>query len=106
MLHSPHQFELLSRFVDHALGLPKKYPLKLAHMPALVSLEPWLKKNLKKPCAPLTRWLSSCREQLEALTAKAPGEPTDFHRPAHITCKSAHCAERIRFLRDPTDAMH
>jgi len=105
-LIATEQFELLSRLVHHALGLPKKYLLKTAHLPALVSLEPWLKKNLKKTCAPLTRWLASCREQLEALTAKAPEEPTDFHRPASIACKCADCAELIRFLHDPKESMH
>jgi 2OG-Fe(II) oxygenase superfamily len=105
-LIATEQFELLSRFVDHALVLPTTYPLKLAHMPALVSLEPWFKKNVKKPCAPLTRWVASCREQLESLTAKAPAEPTDFHRSAPITCKCADCAELVRFLHDPKESTH
>jgi hypothetical protein len=105
-LIATEQFELLSRLVHHALGLPKKYLLKTAHLPALVSLEPWLKKNLKKTCAPITRWLASCREQLEALTAKAPEEPTDFHRPASIACMCADCAELIRFLHDPKESTH
>jgi hypothetical protein len=105
-LIATEQFELLSQFVNHALDLPNRYSLKLAHMPALVSLEPWLKKNLKKPCAPLTRWLASCREQLEVLTAKAPEEPTDFHRPGQTTCKCADCAELIRFLHDPKESAH
>jgi 2OG-Fe(II) oxygenase superfamily len=105
-LIASEQFELLSRFVDHALVLPKTYQLKLAHMPALVSLQPWLKKNVKKPCAALTRWLASCREQLETLTAKAPEEPADFRRPARINCKCADCAELMRFLDDAKESMH
>jgi hypothetical protein len=100
------QCELLSRVVTHALASPKKYPLTQAHMPALVNLRPWLKKNVKKPCPALTQWLTSCREQLEALTARAPQEPKDFRRAAAITCKCPDCAELKRFLEDPHESVH
>ena len=79
------QDELLSRVVAHALASPKKYPLRSAHMPALVSLRPWLKKNVKKPSAALTQWVASCREQLESSRPGPPGTD-DFRRPAAITC--------------------
>jgi hypothetical protein len=105
-LIATRQVELLSRLLAHTLASSKAYPLQDAHMPALMRLAPWLDNNLKNTCAPLTRWLASCREQLEALTAKAPEEPTDFHRPAQITCKCADCAELIRFLHDPKESMH
>jgi hypothetical protein len=100
------QSELLSRVVAHALASPKKYPLTFAHMPALERLRPWLKKNVKKPCAALTQWVASCREQLEALTARVPQEPIDFRRPAAITCNCADCAELKRFLEDPREPVH
>jgi hypothetical protein len=100
------QTELLSRVVAHALASPKKYPLTQAHMAALVSLQPWLKKNVKKPSDPLTEWLAWCREQLESLTARAPQEPTDFCRAAPITCNCADCAELKRFLEDPRESVH
>jgi hypothetical protein len=100
------QCDLLSRVVAHALALPKTYPLTLAHMPALVGLQPWLRKNVKKPCAALAQWAASCREQLESLTAQAPQEPTDFRRPAEIKCKCADCAELKRFLDDLRESVH
>jgi hypothetical protein len=100
------QPELLSRVVDHALAAPKKYPLHTAHIPALESLQPWLKKNLKKRPEALARWAASCREQLESLTAQAPQEPTDFRRDDPIMCKCADCAELKRFLKDPAESVH
>ena len=56
-LIATEQSELLSRFLDHALAVPKKYPLTEVHIKALVSLRPWLKKNVKKPSAALAKWL-------------------------------------------------
>ena len=91
-LLATEQCELLSRFVAHALASPTIYPLTAAHIPALESLRPWLKKNVKEPCAALTRWVAACREQLESLTAQEPQEPADFRREAPITCKCPECA--------------
>jgi hypothetical protein len=71
-----------------------------------VSLQPWLTKNLEEPCAALTRWVASCREQLESLTARVPEEPTDYCRPAEINCKCVDCAELRRFLKDPRESVH
>jgi hypothetical protein len=105
-LIATEQSELLSRFVAHALASPKTYPLKLAHLPALEKLRPWLKTNVKKPIPALTQWVASCREQLESLTAHAPQEPTDFRRTAAVACNCADCAELKRFLHDPNEPMH
>jgi hypothetical protein len=100
------QSGLLSRLVAHALASPRKYPLRDAHLPALVSLRPWLKKNLEKPDPALTHWLDACREQLESLTAKVPQEPADFRRAAPVTCKCDDCAELKAFLKDPHESVH
>jgi len=100
------QSELLWGVVSHALALPKKYPLRTAHLPALISLGPWLKKKIKISSSGLSRWVAACREQLERLTAEAPREPTDFRREAAISCKCADCAELRRFLEDPHEAVH
>jgi hypothetical protein len=100
------QSELFARVVAHSLALPEKYPLSLAHLPALVSLQSWLKKNVKQPCAGLEQWIASCREQLESLTARAPQEPSDFRRAAPISCKCADCGELKRFLEDPREPLH
>ena len=100
------QGELLSRVLDHALAAAQLYPLREAHLPALVSLRPWLEKNVKQPFAALTRWLDWCREQLESLTARAPEEPQDFRREAPVRHKCADCAELRRFLENPREATH
>jgi hypothetical protein len=100
------QCEGLSRFVAHALALPTLYPLTTAQIPALESLRPWLKKNVKKSCDGLTRWVVACREQLESLTAQEPQKPADYRREAPITCKCPECAEMKRFLQAPGEAVH
>ncbi|MGL4551158.1 MAG: 2OG-Fe(II) oxygenase, partial [Gemmataceae bacterium] len=96
----------LERFVEHALGLPKKYALRETLVPVAVELKPWLAKHLKKPNPGLSRWLDACREQLEEWTAKVPQPPADFRRPAEVTCKCADCAELKKFLGDPAEAVH
>ena len=100
------QSELLSEFLDHTFEVLKWYPLTEVHIKALVSLRPWLKKNVKKPFPPLAKWLDWVREQLEALTAQEPQKPADFRRAAPITCTCADCAELKRFLVDPREAVH
>ena len=105
-LLATEQCELLSRFVAHTLASPKIYPLTSAHVPAMESLRPWLEKNVKEPCDGLRKWVASCREQLESLTAREPQEPADYRREAPITCKCSECAELKRFLEDPREAVH
>jgi hypothetical protein len=105
-LIASEQLNLLERLLAHALALPKKYPLVSVHLRALEQIRPWLQKSLRAPCPPLLRWIADCREQLEALTAQEPQEPTDFRRPATPTCKCAHCAELNRFLADPREEVH
>ncbi|MGH7225162.1 MAG: hypothetical protein ACRELF_18225, partial [Gemmataceae bacterium] len=100
------QDELLAQLVEHTLARPEKYPLLTAHLPALTALQPWLKKHVKKRCAPLSRWLAACREQLQALTAQEPQPPTDFRRAATVSCKCADCAELKRFLEEPRESEH
>ena len=105
-LSATGESELLLGIVSHALALPEKYPLRTVHLPALISLGPWLKKNTKIAASGLSRWVAACREQLEHLTAQAPREPTDFRRAAAISCRCADCAELRRFLEDPHEAVH
>jgi hypothetical protein len=100
------QLDLLSRFVGHALALPKKYPLRDVLVPALADLRPWLKKTLKKPSDAVKQCVVACREQLESLTAEPPQEPADYRRKATITCKCADCAELKEFLKNPTEPVH
>jgi hypothetical protein len=100
------QTDLLARLVEHVLSLPKKYPLSDVQVPALVELQPWLGRHVKQPMPALTEWLTSCREQLEELTAAEPQEPTDYRRPARFHCKCELCAELKCFLENPNEAVH
>ena len=76
------------------------------HVTVLVALQPWLKKNVKKPVTGLSRWVAWCREQFETLTAKVPELPGDFRRADPVTCKCADCIELKRFLKDPQANIH
>jgi hypothetical protein len=100
------QEEQLARLVTHALGKPKQYPLTEAHIKALLALRPWLQKNVKQPSPALARWVAAIREQLEALTAKAPEAPADFRRPAKLSCSCADCRELSEFLADRREEVH
>jgi hypothetical protein len=100
------QFELLSRLVAHTLARPEEYPLTEAHVSALTTLEPWLAKNVEKPCPALSHWLASCCEQLEALTAREPQAPADYRRDAAIRCPCGACAALRRFLEDPHERVY
>jgi len=62
--------------------------------------------TVKTPSAALSRWVAWCREQLEGLTAKEPSPPTDFRRPAEVTCKCGDCRELAEFLADPREQVH
>jgi hypothetical protein len=100
------QSNLMSRFIDHALAAPRKYPLTEAHIKAIVDLRPWLKKHLKEPSPALTKWVEAVRRQLEALTAREPQEPKDFRRAAPVDCNCELCTELKRFLEDPREKVH
>ena len=88
---------------DPCPGVTEDLSANVRHVPSLESLRDWLKKNVKRPCDGLTRWVAACREQLESLTASEPREPADFRREAPITCKCSECAELKRFLQDPAN---
>jgi hypothetical protein len=97
---------LLELVLDHAMAQPELYPLLGVQMAALGSLQPWLAKNLRAPNATLSRWVAWCREGLEALTAEAPREPTDFRRSAEIRCKCQRCTGLKRFLESPSESVY
>ena len=100
------QLSLLGKLIEHALALPKRYPLLTTHYPAVEALRPWLKKDFNRPCPPMANWVAWVRGQLEVLTSQAPREPADFRRPSETTCKCPDCAELKRFLDDPAESVH
>jgi hypothetical protein len=99
------QFELLSQLLTRTLADHTRYPLA-AHVAALTALGPWLKKQLKEPCEPVSRWLAVCCTQLESLTAAEPVAPADFRREANVRCDCADCKELKAFLKDPIEKVH
>jgi predicted 2-oxoglutarate/Fe(II)-dependent dioxygenase YbiX len=100
------QPELLARLVAHALATPKWYPVTPVQVQALVGLQPWIKKHVKKPVAGLSEWVAACCEQLASLTVQMPQEPADFRREANISCNCADCTELKKFLKDPKEKVH
>jgi hypothetical protein len=100
------QDKLLGQLVTHALDRPETYPLRTAHVPALIDLGPWLEKHVEKPPAALSHWLASCCEQLEAHTNRPPQPPADFRRDAALSCHCAACGELKRFLEDPNQEVY
>ncbi len=96
----------LSRLVDHAKGSTTFYPLKPVQLSALELLRPGFKKHLKEKSEAVARWVASCREQLEALTAQRPQPPADYRREAPFNSKDPDLVELKRFLENPTEAEH
>ncbi len=105
-LSAAGQDELLTRVVEHALALPKRYPLAESHLAALEKLRPWLEKHGKKLGAGVRNWIDGCRGQLEALTSEEPKLPVDFRRPADVSCTCRECRELAKFLADPAEREH
>ncbi|HWE03486.1 MAG TPA: 2OG-Fe(II) oxygenase [Tepidisphaeraceae bacterium] len=95
------QADLLDRLVTYVLAAPKEFDFTTAQIPALLSLETWLAKNIKHRCLPLRRWLTTIREELESRVAHPPQAPADWRRNSKISCKCGDCAELRKFLDDP-----
>lgn len=105
MLVAAEQFESLLRFLTRALADPKMHPLP-AHVAALTDLGSWLKKYLKRPREPVSRWLAACCAQLEARAATGPTAPADFCREASARCDCADCKELKAFLKALAEQVH
>src|SRR5262249_830635 len=92
---------LLERLVTYVLESPKEFDLTTVQVPALVSLQAWLKRNVKHPSPALHRWLTAIVEELERRKAHPPQEPVDWRRESATRCDCADCKELSRFLKDP-----
>jgi hypothetical protein len=93
--------KLLDRLATSVLARPKVFDLTTVQVPALLGLEPWLKRHLKQPSAPLVRWLTALVQQLDERAAHPPQEPTNWRRDATTGCTCADCQVLQRFLEDP-----
>jgi hypothetical protein len=94
------QSDLLDRLVTYALAAPAEFDLTAVQVPSLLGLEKWLARNVKHPFAPLVRWLTSIRAELESRISHPPQAPTDWRRSSKFSCKCRDCAELRRFLDD------
>jgi hypothetical protein len=94
--------ELLDRLVSYVLGRPKEFDLTTVQMPALLALEAWLKRNVKRPSLPLHRWLTAVCEELESRKSHPPQAPVDWRRASATGCNCTDCKELARFLKDPS----
>ncbi len=92
---------LLSRVVRYVLDRPKEFDLTTIQVPTLLDLEPWLKRGVKHPIAPLQEWLTGVFAELESSKTNPPPEPKDWRREPATGCKCADCAELNSFLKDP-----
>lgn len=93
--------KLLDRLVTCVLDRPAQFDWTTVQIPVLLKLQPWLKKQLESPSAPLRRWLTAVHKTLDARAAKPPQAPTDWRRKSSTGCKCGDCEELRRFLEDP-----
>jgi predicted 2-oxoglutarate/Fe(II)-dependent dioxygenase YbiX len=93
--------ELFERLVTYVLERPKAFDRTTVQLPALESLKTWLKRNVKRPSAPLDRWLSAVVEELDQCKSHPPREPVDWRRESATGCDCDDCEELSRFLKDP-----
>jgi hypothetical protein len=98
--------EPLVTLLDHALAAHDTYDVIETHVAAIFSLESWLRTASTTPHRALSHWLAVCRSELATRVAHVPVEPTDYRRPAKLSCNCADCRELSAFLDDPDEAVH
>ena len=90
----------LGRMIDYTLSCGK-FDLTDTHLAAMFILEKRLAK-LPRSSAAVSRWVSTCRRELEKRTSKAPRKPTDFRRDDELSCNCSDCGALAAFLADPS----
>ena len=94
--------ELLARVIDFVRCFPEEFSLDDAQVPCLRSLIPWAHKRSGSDHPQLARWLTAVRRELQSATAAPPSPPTDWARPAEVSCDCRFCTRLNAFLSDPT----
>ncbi|MDP1797603.1 MAG: 2OG-Fe(II) oxygenase [Planctomycetaceae bacterium] len=95
------ELELFERLITYVRDRPKEFDLTTVQLPALLSLEAWLKGNVKRSSPPLRRWLTAAIEELGFRESHPPQKPADWQRESATGCDCADCQELGRFLEDP-----
>lgn len=93
--------EDLARVLQVIEQSPDAFSLDHGQVPALLSLIPWSRKRFGKVPPRLAAWLAAVRRRLEAATARRPQPPTDWARPAELSCECEYCKQLREFLADP-----
>ncbi len=93
---------LLERLLTYIGKRPGEFDLTTVQIPALLSLETWLKKCVRHASPPLQRWLTGVVEELEDRRSRPPQEPADWRRESATGCDCDACRELRRFLEDPS----
>jgi len=93
--------ELIDQLTEVILKNPNRFNVTSVQVPALEQVEGWLKRNLKRSCGPLQRWLSALLLELTTLASHEPQQPKDGRRDSDTGCTCRDCQELGRFLADP-----
>ena len=93
---------LVARVIEFVRASPDEFSPKDAQVPCLSLLISWARKRTGSEHPRLTRWLAAVRRDLELATAQPPTPPTDWARPADVSCDCRFCSRLNAFLADPT----
>ena len=96
----------LKRLIAHTFSESGRYDLTDVHLKSIFRLESWLTRKGVKAGPAVRNWLSRCRRELEQRTKESPKPPTDFRRPAELSCQCSLCRELSKFLADPEASVH
>jgi hypothetical protein len=95
--------ERLSQVIEFVEESPDEFSLDDGQVPCLKTLIPWSQKQFGSVHPQLASWLVSVRQKLESATATHPEPPTDWTRPADLSCQCEYCARLKAFLADPAN---
>lgn len=93
--------EQLDRLTTCIVTRAKEFDLTTVQIPALLQLEKWLNRNIKRRNGAIDRWLTAMMEELESRASNPPPAPADWRRVSATGCTCADCRELSRFLNDP-----
>jgi predicted 2-oxoglutarate/Fe(II)-dependent dioxygenase YbiX len=97
--------KLIERLAASILARPADFDLTTVQVPVLLTLQPWLERTVKRPLAPLQRWLTAMVKELQSRADQPPQEPADWRREADTGCNCADCKELSAFLKNPKSSV-
>lgn len=91
----------LDRVIELVRASSDRIRVGACQVPALCGLVPWCRKRTGEVHSRLAGWLRGVRDELKSATAERPAPPSDWARPASISCCCEYCTQLARFLADP-----